>query len=557
MSEESFLPSIIRPKAKVPRTISLGKYGSFLANDLVGRPYYYTYEILDETDKNAQSGLRIVPASELYADIKDEESSISEPDDERSVSQNDGEQYEIMDQCGEVLARTNRNIIDDVRSQTMTMDEIEALKAEGRGSGKNLIDRILKSHSALDQKTAFALAKYTLRKTRKYYRRFTALPLDVSLLARWMLLEKDPTRIMEMSTEILALICSWSNMHFTPSNQQSYFPGSTSQTKSGRWLVVDETGGLIVAAAAERMGVLYPTSESESRGHAGDLLPSGEEHQLEADEECAGQSLSNKTIPSPSRDRPNLAQCNTITLIHANTQPNLSLLRYFNFDSANPEPSHPLAHCLKTISWLQLLSPEEDNACIEPEIVSQETLQNWKSGKRGNYHRKRRRWEKIKSVVDETQAGGFDGLIIASYMAPVTILCHLVPLLRGSAPVVIYSPSIEPLAKTVDYFSSTRRSVFLTEPPDPKLMPTDDFPVDPSLLLAPTIHTVRCRPWQILPGRTHPLMTGRGGAEGYIMTATRVLPAEGKIEAKGKFQRRKKGTRESEAIESTGQGPLP
>jgi tRNA (adenine-N(1)-)-methyltransferase non-catalytic subunit len=35
-------------------------------------------------------------------------------------------------------------------------------------------------------------------------------------------------------------------------------------------------------------------------------------------------------------------------------------------------------------------------------------------------------------------------------------------------------------------------------------------------------------------------MTGRGGAEGYIFVATRVLPAEGKVEARGRPPRGKK-----------------
>ena len=34
-------------------------------------------------------------------------------------------------------------------------------------------------------------------------------------------------------------------------------------------------------------------------------------------------------------------------------------------------------------------------------------------------------------------------------------------------------------------------------------------------------------------------MTGRGGAEGYLFTATRVVPAEGRVEARGKFARKK------------------
>ena len=36
-------------------------------------------------------------------------------------------------------------------------------------------------------------------------------------------------------------------------------------------------------------------------------------------------------------------------------------------------------------------------------------------------------------------------------------------------------------------------------------------------------------------------MTGRGGAEGYLFTATRVVPAEGRVEARGKFVRKKGG----------------
>jgi len=55
------------------------------------------------------------------------------------------------------------------------------------------------------------------------------------------------------------------------------------------------------------------------------------------------------------------------------------------------------------------------------------------------------------------------------------------------------------------------------------------------------VQSARVREWQVLPGRTHPVMTGRGGAEGYLFTATRVVPAEGRVEARGKFVRKKGG----------------
>ncbi|KAL8805111.1 MAG: hypothetical protein Q9223_005449 [Gallowayella weberi] len=507
--------------------ISLGKYGSFQSNFLIGRPYHYTYEILDKADDNTRSGLRVVSPSELYADIKDEEvSTPADLEDDEQVNNDAKEsraQFEVVDQKGEVLLRTNRNIVDDARSQTMTMEEIEMLKAEGKGSGKDLIAKILDSHSALDQKTAFALAKYTLRKTKKYLRRFTALPVDPPLLAKWMLTEKDASKTMELREETLALIGSWSNIHFTQAQTEEHL-SEPLRSNHGRWLIVDETGGLLVAAAAEKIGILHPPSPWK---------PTAKPAQPEEPSTDQDNNDIQNSQPIPTKRRSPLAPSNTITLIHANSQPNLSLLRYFNFDAANPPPSHPLSRHLKTLSWLQLLHPDDDNACTEPQIVPPEVLQTWKSGKRSNYHRKRRRWERITSIVSETREGGFDGLVVASFMNPTTILHHLVPLLRGAAQVVVYSPSIESLVELADYYSTARRVAYLNDPPAPEAMPMEDFPVNPTLLLAPTVQTIRCRPWQVLPGRTHPVMTGKGGAEGYVFTATRVLPAEGGVEARG------------------------
>lgn len=474
----------------------------------------------------------------MYTDIiEDREDSSLELENGRTADGQNGVEYELVGQDGEVLLRTNRNIIDDAGTQSMTMDEIEALKIEGTGSGKVLVARILESHTALDQKTAFALAKYTLRKTKKYLKRFTVLPLDVSILTRWMLEEKEPMKIMELREEMIALIGSWSNIHYTAPNQSSDIHEEASKVGSGRWLLIDETGGILVAAVAERMGLF---NVHEVTGQEFEIK--GSSAVGEAPMQANGHSRQGSTSGKPDNVRQKLAALssgNTITLIHANSQPNLALLRYFNFDPSDPPPSHPLQRHLKTISWLQLLAPEDDNGYTEPQLVSDEVLQSWKSGKRGNYYRKRRRWERIKSIVDETRQGGFDGLLIASVMSLTTILHHAIPLLRGAAQVVIYSPTAEPLAELCDYYSTARRTAFIAYSANSDTLPAEDFPVNPTLLLAPTIQTVRCKGWQVLPGRTHPHMTGRGGAEGYLFTATRVLPAEGKVEARGKVKRRK------------------
>lgn len=458
----------------------------------------------------------------------------------------DGVEYELTGQGGEMSMRSNRETIDDPARQALSMDQIEALKKEGTGAGKDLVTKILLSHSALDQKTAYSLAKYTLRKTRKYLRRFTVLPLDVPTLTNWIISEREPAKVMELREEMLALIGSWANVHYTCDHELVARDAAFEHNGSGRWLVVDETGGLVVASLAEKMGVLYPHEEEEEEEREGEKEDKIT-NTMSMKEQTNSDSESVQIITEPHVDTSSprhavkamSARSNSLTLVHANAQPNTSLLSYFLFNSSNPSPKHPLYRHLRTLSWLQLLSPEEDVGYAEPEPVSKEILTTWKSGKRATYFRKRRRWQRTKSVVDETRAGGFDGLVVASAMNPITILRHTVPLLRGAAQVVVYSPTIEPLVELADCYSTARRAAFVANRPDPSDLPNEDFPLDPTLLLAPTVHTARVRPWQVLPGRTHPLMTGRGGAEGYLFTATRVLPAEGKVEARGKFKRRK------------------
>ena len=485
-----------------------------------------TFEILDRSEIIDGRELRIVPAAELHADALIDQ---SETPGLREDGATPNTNAEGVDEEVSVDTRTNKHIIDDPTVQRLTMAEIEALKQDATGTSKELIAKILQSHSALDQKTAFSLAKYTLRKHRKYLKRFCVLPLDVVTLTDWMMNERDFAKVMEIRNEVLGLVGCWANVHSAgiASTEISTTPGS------GRYLVVDDTGGLIIAALAERMGILYPPEST--------ALPA-EERTPPPDQERSVDATSDQHRPRRPHpeDLAMSATSNTITLIHANSQPNLALLRYFGFDASTPSPSHPLHMHLKTLSWLQLLDPAADPIYAEPEKISQEVLSSWKSSKRSTYFRKRRRWERTKSVIDSTRSGGFNGLIIASFTNPVSILHHAVPLLAGAAQVVIYAPHIEPLVHLADCYSTGRRTAFINTPVETRKVPSDDFPVDPTLLLAPMVQTARVRRWQVLPGRTHPLMMGRGGAEGYVFIGTRVLPAEGKVEARGKVGKKRK-----------------
>lgn len=495
-----------------------------------------------------------------------EEASASESRAEPSTpsSSEVPEGYDLIGEDGAVLMKNNRLTIDDARRQALSQAEIEELKQSA--GGKEVIEKILANHAGLDEKTSFSRAKYTLRKTKKYLKRFTVLPMNLGNLIDWVT-DKEPARILEMREETLGLITAWSNAHFTDASQDDR-KAEPKIFDGGRWVVVDDTGGLLVAALAEKMGILFPgvdagkdgaPNEGPSNGafasepSAGSSSPAnglpGEDHVSGGVSIHSDQRQSNGDAVDPKEQRPDTrnhrdfpipAPTNTITILHPAVQPNASLLRYFGYDTNQPDINHPLHTHLKSLSWLQLLHPADDPTYREPERASESQLQRWKSGKRGTYWKKRRRWERCKAIVDDSRKGEFDGLVVASSMDLASILPHAVPLIRGGGHVVIYSPTVEPLVTLMDLYSRERRTAYISLLSKGEIPNAQDFPLDPRLLLAPTLQTSRVRDWQVLPGRTHPIMTSKGGAEGYVFTARKVIPLEGGVEARGNFAAKKR-----------------
>ncbi|KAI1418024.1 Gcd10p family-domain-containing protein [Hypoxylon sp. FL1857] len=587
-------------------TISLGKYGSFPSNLIIHRPFHLTYELQDKRPGENFNRLRIVPASELYSDILSS-GSISSLEGATPIT-NEGEdaenapptgiEYSLVDpESGAVVARTDRAELDASARQTLSTEEIEALKKDGTDAGRDLIAKLMLSHTAIDQKTEYSLAKYKLLKTKKYIRRFCVLPMDIPMLTHWQLEAKDASKILDMREEMLGLLGCWANVHFGGEdrceNEGAEGVDNSEQNNlertSGRWLVVDDTGGLLVAAMAERMGVLYPPENGPVEGDKGSTSPSAPRKEVSNRPKVTSETGGEQDGPKPDATsqiqdtteskssfqvtrrashgdsklrlddlKVPYKHSNTLTVVHANQQPNLAFLRDYGFDTTNPTqaPDHPLASHLMTISWLQLVEPMLDPTYnSEMPNISPEVLRSWKANRRGTYHRKRRRWAKIQHIVDVTRKGEFSGLVVASTMDPISIMRYVVPLLAGGAPIAIYSQSIEPLTALVDCYSIARRAAWVSNPPEEVAGKTleelehwagnEEFPLNPSLVLGASLQTSRVRKWQVLPGRTHPMMTGRGGAEGYIFTAWRVKPAEGKVEARGKARTKKRKVEET------------
>ncbi|KAF2484617.1 tRNA adenine-N(1)--methyltransferase non-catalytic subunit [Neohortaea acidophila] len=514
--------------------IDIGKFGSISSNSLLGRPYYHTYELLEKRAGEAQARIRVVPAHELNAEVVTSAPTPAESrDDSEATAGTNGvpEGYDLLSEERTTGMKNNRLTVDDASRQALSQQEIEELKKSS--GGKEIIEKILANHAGLGEKTDFSKAKYMVRKTKKYLKRFTVLPMDLGTLMEYITV-KEPARILELREESLGLMVAWSNVHCCPDDDVER-DAAGKRVGGGRWLVIDETAGLLVAAVAERMGILFPDSEAQGQDDgkaSSQRVADKSDAQPTADTSTTEQAAPKLVI---HRDFPLPAPTNTITLLHPAVQPNVSLLKYFGYDTNQPDTTHPLHTHLKPLSWLSLLHPEEDPTYREPETATPAEMAEWKSGKRSAYFKKRRRWERFQSIVDEAREGGFDGLVMATSMDAASILSHTVPLVRGGGHIVIYSPAAEPLVKLVDLYSRDRRAAYMQHLAEGQQPNADDFPVDPRLLLAPSLQTSRARAWQVLPGRTHPVMGARGGAEGYVFTARKSIPLEGGVEARGNF----------------------
>ncbi|KAF9343484.1 tRNA (adenine(58)-N(1))-methyltransferase non-catalytic subunit trm6 [Mortierella sp. AD094] len=183
-------------------TVSLGKFGTFKANDIIGRAWGNTYEIYDKDNKT-----RIYHLDEI----------------------NEVEETE----------NNNREIVDDGSSQKLTLEQIKALKSEGlKGelTGEEIVNKLKESHATFEKKTAYSQAKYLQKKGKKFHKIFTPIKPTTYSVNEYFY-TKNPAKIRDIRMDTLSQLLSYSNVH-----------------AGCKLLVVDDTQGMVVSALAERMG---------------------------------------------------------------------------------------------------------------------------------------------------------------------------------------------------------------------------------------------------------------------------------------------------------------
>lgn len=341
------LPSGARKmiQLRIEGVINMGKFGTFNVEDVLGYPYGQAFEIENEN--------KVKPIESLDMGITD----LAKLDSDDLISGS---------------SKDNRLLVDQGNVQKLTVEEIEEMKNKigGNEVAREIIQTMIKNHGSFDKKTAYSQEKYLDRKHKKFLRRFSINYLTSNEMLDYLYFEKEPFRILNLSLEMLGLMMSYGNV----------MPG-------GNYLVVDETGGLIVYAMLERMG---------NRG--------------------------------------------TITLLHENDQPSIHVLnktRYAKEISTSPES---MVQC---INVLQFLEPETERPDFKP--LDEEEYKKLPETMRTQYDRKLKRFQITNKVLDRVIQNDFESLIYVSTLNPTTFVPRIIPRLRGSSPLVIYNQYKEAL----------------------------------------------------------------------------------------------------------------
>lgn len=409
--------------------ISLGKFGAFRVNDIIGYPLGTTFEIYyDQTeeapDRSDKSKVNKIPVGKLR--ILEERASANGPaSEDENTPQPELQTFESSE--------SNKNLINiGNKIQKLTMEEIEELKKQSV-SGEQIISKMIEAHGGFHQKTVYSQEKYLKRKKQKFAKYFTVEYLSSTGLLHYLIEKGDVVRAMDMSQETMGMMLNLGNIR-----------------SNGTYLCVDETGGLLVYALLERM-------------YGGDN-------------------------ESPATGK--------IVVVHENEHPNLDLLKFSNYSEEFIERH------VKTISILDYFEPptiEEVREAFTP--MTDEQLKEMKSNKKGAYYRRLKWYHNQLDIIALATEIQYDGLIVASTLHLPTFVPRLGEKVHGSRPIVCYSQFKETLLELSHALYSDYR------------------------FLAPSIVETRCRPYQTIRGRLHPLMTMRGGG-GYIMWCHKVIPAQ-------------------------------
>ncbi|XP_053676598.1 tRNA (adenine(58)-N(1))-methyltransferase non-catalytic subunit TRM6 [Anopheles nili] len=350
----------------------------------------------------------------------------------------------------------NRNIIDDRQSQTLSTEEILKLREECESSSE-VIGKLVENSKSFATKTEYSQEKYLKRKEKKYCEYITIRRPSVRLLADiyWRL---DPEKVLGVRFDTLSQIISYSGV-----------------CNVGNYLLYESgTNGLLPAAMLNSIG-------PQTRAKLVHLHP--------------GNVAQKKALLAMDFPNEQLARCVSVNIY--------SVLRHFYQDKemnngekvpleeimeAKPEPESDKSEAVANDEGVNGTHKRKHEADDGPEAIEEEP--NTKLVKLDN---QKLLWEIENKAAAEIMRDKFDSLVIVAKEHPYSILKALLPFLKSSRPVLIFSTSRELLTECYVELKSEASVTYLR------------------------LTSNWMRQYQILPNRTHPDVT-MSGSSGYLLT---------------------------------------
>ncbi|KAK8642364.1 hypothetical protein V6N13_011710 [Hibiscus sabdariffa] len=296
-------------------------------------------------------------------------------------------------------SRDNRAIIDNNQAQSLTGEDIEAMRRQG-ATGDEIVEALVANSATFEKKTQFSQEKYRLKKQKKYAPRvLLRRPFSRSICEAYF--KKYPARIGFLRVDALSLLLSMANV-----------------TANSDVLVVDMVGGLVTGAVAERLG---GTGSVCSTYLGGTPYPIEIIRMFNFSNEICKRILRctfNDLCSVQNETGEQVNQHEDVCAMESQSNEKTSL-------SVSTEDVH--------------LSSKNGDTDLVPENELSTSSKTCKAPKAGE--------KATKEVIQSWKENGFSSLIVAAPEQDAwSLVKDLLPLLTYSAPFAIYHQYLQPLA---------------------------------------------------------------------------------------------------------------
>uniref|UniRef100_A0A182IMM4 tRNA (adenine(58)-N(1))-methyltransferase non-catalytic subunit TRM6 n=1 Tax=Anopheles atroparvus TaxID=41427 RepID=A0A182IMM4_ANOAO len=361
----------------------------------------------------------------------------------------------------------NRNITDDRQSQSLSSEEILKLREDCESSSE-VIGKLVESSKSFMTKTKYSQEKYLKRKEKKYFEYITIRRPTIRILCDiyWRL---DPEKLLGVRFDTLSQIVSYSGV-----------------CSVGNYLLYESgTNGLLPAAMLNSIG-----AETEAKLvhlHPGNVAQK--------------QALMAMDFPAEQQGR-----CLSVNIY--------SVLRhYYQQKDATNGTEVAEGEVKEATNGSEAATVEEvkeaETNVAEPEIAitdgtkkrkledgadnNESVAEGEPNAKQVKLDKEKQSWEIENESAASTMEDKFDSLVIVAKEHPYSILKALLPFVKPSRPVVIFSTSREILTECYVDMKTEASVTYLR------------------------LSSNWTRQLQVLPDRTHPDVTMSGNS-GYLLT---------------------------------------